>query len=61
MRSFHYLPSYQFMLLGWNLSCHFPDDPDKLVGFVGEEFGVMEFAVMVMAESMLSACWADQA
>jgi hypothetical protein len=29
--------------------------------FVGEEFGVVEVTVMVMAESMLSACWADQA
>lgn len=33
------------------------------MGFVGEEFGVMELAVMLTAESMLSlpACWADQA
>jgi hypothetical protein len=33
------------------------------VGFVGEEFGIVELAAMVMAESMLSlpACWADQA
>ena len=53
MRGFHYLQSYQFMSLGWNLICHFPDDPDGVLGFVGEEFGVMELAVMIMAESML--------
>jgi hypothetical protein len=57
MRGFHYLPSYQFMSLGWNLSV----TSLMTVGFVGEEFGVMELAVMVMAESMLSACWPHQA
>jgi hypothetical protein len=64
MRSFHDLlgirPYYQFML-GWNIICHFPNNPDNVVGFVGKEFGVVELGVMVMAESMLSACWADQA
>jgi len=60
MKSCHYLleirPSYQFILLGWNLIYHFPDDPDHVVRFVGEESGVVK-----LAESMLSACWADQA
>jgi len=45
------------MSLGWNLSV----TSLMTVGFVGEEFGVMELAVMVMAESMLSACWPHQA
>jgi hypothetical protein len=48
-------------MFGWNFICYFPDDPDNAVGFVGEEFGVLEFAVIVMPESLLSACWADQA
>jgi hypothetical protein len=55
MRSFHDLleirPYYWFKFFGWNLISHFPDVPENVMGF----------GAVKSAESMMSACWADQA
>jgi hypothetical protein len=52
MRSFHDVleirPASLFLLLGWSLICPVPDYPIHVVGFVGDDSGVIKLDVMVM-------------